>query len=246
MGSTAETLPAGSEATVEKAVDPDTGAITLSFGIPRGDRGEQGPQGERGIQGETGPVGPAGPQGTQGIQGERGPQGIQGETGPKGDTGATGATGPVGPQGERGETGATGPVGPTGATGPQGEPGAGVPAGGTAGQVLKKASGTDYATEWADANPVVSVSGSTPSITALPGIRYVCGECTTLDVTLPASGIVDIVFESGSTATVLTITPPTGVTLKWANGFDPTALEANTVYEINIMDGEYGVVGAWT
>ena len=95
-------------------------------------------------------------------------------------------------------------------------------------------------------NGSVSVTGSTPSITALPGIRYVCGECTTLDITLPASGIVDVVFESGSTPTVLTITPPTGQTLKWANGFDPTSLDANTVYEINIMDGEYGVVGTWT
>ena len=94
-------------------------------------------------------------------------------------------------------------------------------------------------------NGSVSVSGSTPSITALPGIRYMCGEVATLDITLPASGIVDVVFESGSTATVLTITPPTGMTLKWANGFDPTALEANTTYEINIADG-LGVAAAWT
>ena len=94
-------------------------------------------------------------------------------------------------------------------------------------------------------NGSVSVSGTTPVITALPGIRYVCGEVATLDITLPASGIVDVVFESGSTATVLTITPPTGVTLKWANGFDPTALEANTTYEINIADG-LGVAGSWT
>lgn len=40
--------------------------------------------------------------------------------------------------------------GETGSTGPQGDPGQGVPAGGTAGQVLKKKSGTDYDTEWAD------------------------------------------------------------------------------------------------
>ena len=94
-------------------------------------------------------------------------------------------------------------------------------------------------------NGSVSVSGTTPVITALPGIRYVCGEVATLDITLPASGIVDVVFESGSTATALTITPPTGVTVKWANGFDPTALDANTTYEINIADG-LGVGAAWT
>jgi hypothetical protein len=67
---------------------------------------------------------------------------------PKGDTGATGATGP------KGDTGATGPQGPkgkTGATGPQGpkgDPGLGVPAGGTTGQVLAKASNADNDTEW--------------------------------------------------------------------------------------------------
>ena len=94
-------------------------------------------------------------------------------------------------------------------------------------------------------NGPVTVSGTTPSITALPGIQYVCGEVATLDITLPASGCVDVVFTSGSTPTVLTITPPTGVTVKWANGFDPTALEANTTYEINIKDG-LGVAASWT
>lgn len=94
-------------------------------------------------------------------------------------------------------------------------------------------------------NGSVTVTGTTPTITALPGVRYVCGEVTTLDITLPASGVVDVTFESGSTATVLTITPPSGVTLKWANGFDPTSLEANKAYEINIMDG-LGVAASWT
>ena len=45
-----------------------------------------------------------------------------------------------------------GPTGDTGPAGPQGDPGpagVGVPAGGTTGQVLAKASGTDYDTEWA-------------------------------------------------------------------------------------------------
>ena len=94
-------------------------------------------------------------------------------------------------------------------------------------------------------NGPVTVSGTTPSIAALSGIQYVCGEVSTLDITLPASGCVDVVFTSGSTPTVLTVTPPTGVTVKWANGFDPTALEANTTYEINIKDG-LGVAASWT
>ena len=49
-------------------------------------------------------------------------------------------TGPQGPQGARGATGATGPQGPAGQ---------GIPAGGLAGQVLVKRSGTDYDTNWA-------------------------------------------------------------------------------------------------
>ena len=154
-----DTLTPGSEATVEKVVAPD-GSITLSFGIPRGDtgatgpqgeRGEAGPQGERGPRGETGQTGPAGP------MGEQGPQGVQGERGATGATGPQGPTGPQGEQGIQGEQGPKGDTGATGATGPQGAPGVGVPAGGTAGQVLmKKTSGTDYDTEWGN-EPTVPV-----------------------------------------------------------------------------------------
>lgn len=50
-----------------------------------------------------------------------------------------------------------------GPTGPQGIPGAGVPSGGTTGQVLQKASNTDYQTEWADPE-----SGGDPPGTMLP------------------------------------------------------------------------------
>ena len=56
-------------------------------------------------------------------------------------------------KGQQGETGPQGPQGATGPQGPQGETGAagvGVPSGGTTGQVLKKASNTNYDTEWAD------------------------------------------------------------------------------------------------
>lgn len=92
-----------------------------------------------------------------------------------------------------------------------------------------------------------TVSGSTPSITAKPGVRYICGECSTLTITVPESGCIDIVFESGSTATVLTLTPTkTGVSaIKFPSWFDPDDLEANKTYELNILDGEYGVVTSW-
>lgn len=92
---------------------------------------------------------------------------------------------------------------------------------------------------------VVQVEGTSPTIVCEDNHRYICGEVLSLNITLPDSGIVDVVFESGSTPTVLTITPPSGVTVKWANGFDPTALETATTYEINIADG-LGVAGQWT
>lgn len=50
-----------------------------------------------------------------------------------------------------------------GPTGPQGIPGVGVPSGGTTGQVLQKASNSDYQTEWAD-----PASGGDPPGTMLP------------------------------------------------------------------------------
>lgn len=154
----ADTLTPGSDATVEKVVAPD-GSIMLSFGIPRGDTGATGPQGERGEagpQGEQGPRGETGQTGPAGPRGEQGPQGVQGERGATGATGPQGPTGPQGEQGIQGEQGPKGDTGATGATGPQGAPGVGVPAGGTAGQVLKKASGTDYDTEWGN-EPTVPV-----------------------------------------------------------------------------------------
>ena len=108
MGVSASTLPAGSAATVTKHVDPQTGAVSLAFGIP---------QGEQGIQGETGPKGETGPQGIQGETGPQGEQGIQGEQGPRGEQGIQGETGPQGIQGETGPQGEQGPAGQDGADG---------------------------------------------------------------------------------------------------------------------------------
>ena len=149
----------------------------------KGDTGLTGPQGPQGVKGDTGltgATGATGPQGPQGIQGDTGPQGPKGDTGltgptgatgatgatgpqgPKGDTGLTGptgATGPTGPQGPKGDTGLTGPAGPTGPTGATGATGAtgpagpGVKIGGTTGQILAKASNTDYDTQWVNTPP---------------------------------------------------------------------------------------------
>lgn len=78
--------------------------------------------------------------------------GIEGTPGPQGPKGDTGDTGPQGPQGAKGDTGATGAMGltgPTGATGATGATGPGVATGGSTGQFLKKASGTNFDTSWA-------------------------------------------------------------------------------------------------
>ena len=84
----------------------------------------------------------------------------------------------------------------------------------------------------------IEVTGTTPSITGEANKRYVCGEVTTISITPPETGMIDVVFTSGATPTVLTTT---GVTFpEWFSG----TLEANTRYEINILDG-YGVVSTW-
>ena len=59
-----------------------------------------------------------------------------------GPSGSAGAAGSAGPQGD---------PGPQGDAGPQGDPGQGVPAGGSTGEVLQKASNDDYDTTWAAA-----------------------------------------------------------------------------------------------
>lgn len=86
----------------------------------------------------------------------------------------------------------------------------------------------------------VPVEGSTPTITAEANKLYICGEVSTLSVTPPESGICGVIFESGSTPTVLTL--GTGITCpEW---FDPDNLEADTIYELNINEGLL-TVGMW-
>ena len=84
----------------------------------------------------------------------------------------------------------------------------------------------------------VTVTGATPSITGETNKRYICGEVTSIAITAPETGMIDVVFVSGSTAATLTTT---GITFPaWFDG----TLEANTRYEINVLDG-YGVVTTW-
>ena len=84
----------------------------------------------------------------------------------------------------------------------------------------------------------VNVTGTAPVITAEKNTRYICGEVSTLSFTPPSEGIVNVVFTSGSTETVLTLPN----TVKMPSWFQ---IETNTTYEISIADGIYGVVTSW-
>jgi len=103
------------------------------------------------------------------VNGAGGPPGPAGATGP---AGAAGAQGPQGPQGIQGATGATGPAGSTGPAG------AGVPVGGTTGQLLAKTSATDYATGWIAPPPTVTYGTTPPGSPADGDIWYFPADAT--------------------------------------------------------------------
>ena len=90
-------------------------------------------------------------------------------------------------------------------------------------------------------NFVETVSGTTPSITCQPNVRYICGEVTSISITPPANGTTSVRFTSGSTPAVLTVPN----TVKFPGWFDSTSLEEDTVYEIMITDGVFGGVMTW-
>lgn len=89
----------------------------------------------------------------------------------------------VGPKGDAGEAGPQGIQGPTGATGATGPAGPGVAAGGTAGQVLVKASATDYDAQWSD---VATPMAHTHAISDVTGLQ------TSLNAKADASVVGDI------------------------------------------------------
>lgn len=152
---------------------------------PQGIQGLQGIQGPQGLQGPPGVQGPQGPKGDSfspdaiGLTSDRvnyddEPKGfsfLDSQTGylyfklsgASGDwsSGITFTTGPQGPVGPQGVQGPQGPQGVEGPQGPVGPAGMGVPAGGTAGQVLVKNTSTDYDTSWqtvADARDFDTIS----------------------------------------------------------------------------------------
>ena len=90
-------------------------------------------------------------------------------------------------------------------------------------------------------NNRVIVSGTTPTINAVSGNRYICGEVASISIIPPQTGIINVIFESGTTPSILAL-PQTVTMPEW---FDSTDLEANRIYEISIADGIYGVVTSW-
>ena len=84
----------------------------------------------------------------------------------------------------------------------------------------------------------VQVSGTSPVITADVNTRYICGEVTTISVTPPASGICEVVFESGTTPAVLTL-PATVMMPDWFE------IESGRIYQISIENAKYGAVMSW-
>lgn len=87
---------------------------------------------------------------------------------------------------------------------------------------------------------VETISGADVSITAQANHQYLCGELYSLIFIPCGTGICDIIFTSGSSPTALTL-PNTIKMPDWWDG-----VKANTTYEINILNGVYGVVAEWT
>lgn len=84
----------------------------------------------------------------------------------------------------------------------------------------------------------VTVSGTDVSITGVDNTVYLCGEVSTISITPPQTGIIDVIFTSGTSAAVLTLPN----TVKMPSGFQ---VEASKTYEINILNGIYGAVMSW-
>lgn len=88
-------------------------------------------------------------------------------------------------------------------------------------------------------SPEVVITDTTATITAERDRRYLCGTMNALTFTPCASGLCEVRFTSGTTATALTL-PQTVKMPDWWAG-----VEANYTYEISIADGVYGAVMAW-
>jgi hypothetical protein len=85
----------------------------------------------------------------------------------------------------------------------------------------------------------VAVDGTTPTITAAPGIRYECGTVNELTFTPSASGLCEVVFTTGSNPTE-PVLPSTVRMPDWWTG-----VEANRTYDLMILNGTLAGVMSW-
>ena len=86
---------------------------------------------------------------------------------------------------------------------------------------------------------VKDMESTSVTLAATAETRYIYGELTDLTVTsLPTEGFVNILFQSGSTPTVLTL-PDTVKMPQWL------AVGANMTVMISIADGIYGSAQVW-
>lgn len=159
-----------------------------------------------GSSGSSGMNGTNGLSGTSGISGTSGQDGAPGDIGPSGSSGSSGMSGTSGINGIDGATGISGTsgvdgtfFGSSGSSGANGSNGVGVPVGGSTGQVLAKASATDYDTEWVDQS---GAGGSNITYITKKSVSYMAagdtansywrhaplvGITTTTSVTIPAN-----------------------------------------------------------
>lgn len=84
----------------------------------------------------------------------------------------------------------------------------------------------------------ITVSGTTPTITANANTRYVCGEVTSLTFTPPSEGVTEVIFTAGDTVPTLTL-PATVKMPEWFT------IESGYTYAISIENATYGAVASW-
>lgn len=136
-------------------------------------------------------------------------------------------------------------------SGSGGGDGVGVPAGGTEDQVLAKASGTDYDTEWSTLPTVPSASVNTVAATGATETLAFATDPTTIvhDMTMdedcefsfssaPSSG------NAGSMTVIVrgAFTPTWPGSVDWSGGTEPT-YAAPSVYEFLTVDGGTTTLG---
>jgi hypothetical protein len=128
-------------------------------------------------------------------------------------------TGATGPPGAAGSTGPAGPTGPTGATG------AGVPTGGTTGQVLEKNSSTNYDTSW-----VTPTGGGGGPAGLLGSASITAGFTTTSSTPVQVTGL------------TVTVTVPAGGRSVKVTAFAPQIYNNNSsqYVEMSLWDGTVG------